>query len=106
MDLNLTSTKSSQMGIVRTQPPVRATRFFAVARLKVLWRSVIRRAGISRQHKALAVRETATLGDRRFVSVVQFERQRFLIGSSPSSITLLAQLPDEFPGSQITGEKL
>jgi hypothetical protein len=84
----------------------------AVARLKVCWRSVVEsvmscRAGS--RHKALAVRETAVLGDRRFVSVIQFERQRFLIGSSPSSVTLLAQLPDEsasgeMPG-QVTGER-
>jgi hypothetical protein len=26
--------------------------------------------------------------------VIQFERRRFLIGSSPSSITLLSRLPD------------
>jgi flagellar biogenesis protein FliO len=68
----------------------------AAARLKVLcsmtWKSVVGRA--RGQSKMLSVRETAALGDRRFVSVIQFERQRFLIGSSPSSVTLLAQLPD------------
>ena len=47
--------------------------------------------------KKLAVRESAGLGERRFVSVVQYERQRFLIGSSPGSVTLLTQLPDEDP---------
>src|SRR5271163_5088071 len=61
---------------------------------KLIWRTLVRRAGGKR--KALAVQETAALGDRRFVCVIQFERQRFLIGSSPSSVTLLAQLPDEF----------
>jgi len=30
------------------------------------------------------VRESAALGDRRFISIIQFERQRFLIGSSPA----------------------
>ncbi len=70
-------------------------RFFTLAatRLKVLWRSVIRHA--TNKRKALSVRETAALGDRRFVSVIQFESQRFLIGSSPTSVTLLAQLPDQ-----------
>jgi flagellar biogenesis protein FliO len=69
--------------------------FFTLAadRLKVLWRSVIKHAGSKR--KALSVRETAALGDRRFISVIQFERQRFLVGSSPASVTLLAQLPDQ-----------
>jgi hypothetical protein len=58
-----------------------------------IWKTWVKRARSKR--KTLAVRETAALGDRRFVSVIQFERQRFLVGSSPSSVTLLAQLPDE-----------
>jgi hypothetical protein len=83
------------------------TSALAAGRLKVFWRSgiwtsLIRRAGSKR--KTLSVRETAALGDRRFVSVIQFERQRFLIGSSPSSITLLSQLPDESASNEVTGE--
>lgn len=58
------------------------------ARLGELWRS-------QRRRRALLVKETAGLGERRFVAVVQFERQRFLIGGSPGSITLLAALPDD-----------
>jgi hypothetical protein len=77
----------------------------AIDRLKVTWRFVICRIGIQRKPKALAIRESATLGDRRFVSVIQFERQRFLIGSSPSSVTLLAQLPDEPSISCGSGEE-
>jgi hypothetical protein len=88
------------------------TSTLAAARLRVLWRSVIwrsllcgtwvRRARSKR--KTLSIRETAALGDRRFVSVIQFERQRFLIGSSPSSVTLLAQLPDESANGEVAGE--
>jgi len=48
-----------------------------------------------KKQKRLLVRESAALGDRRFVAVVQFERKRFLIGVSPASITLLAALPDD-----------
>jgi len=78
-----------------------------VAWLKVFWRSVIWRSVVCRvrsKRKTLSVRETAALGDRRFVSVIQFERQRFLIGSSPSSITLLSRLPDEYLSGEATGE--
>lgn len=57
-------------------------------RLRAIWRSQKRR-------KALSVRETTSLGERRFVAVIQFERQRFLIGASPSSVTLLTQLSDD-----------
>jgi hypothetical protein len=77
------------------------------ARLKVYWRSVVESVlscRAARRHKALAVRETAALGDRRFVSVIQFERQRFLIGSGPSSVTLLAQLPDDSASGEMPGE--
>jgi flagellar biogenesis protein FliO len=83
--------------------PLRATgkpapgsfsRWIVLARggLDVFWRALISRARA--RPKSLALVESSALGDRRFVSVVQFERQRFLIGSSPSSVTLLAQLPD------------
>jgi flagellar biogenesis protein FliO len=87
-------------------PPVRALErasTLAAARLRVLWRTVTFRA--SSKGKTLRVRETAALGDRRFVSVIQFERQRFLIASSPSSVTLLSQLPDESAASETAGEE-
>ena len=83
------------------------TSALAAARLQVFWRSIIwtslvRRAG--RTRTTLSVCETAALGDRRFISVIQFERQRFLIGSSPSSITLLSKLPDESSSGEVTGK--
>jgi flagellar biogenesis protein FliO len=53
--------------------------------------------------KLLRVGETRALGDRRFVVVVEFERKRFLIGSSPSAVTLLARLPDATPISRADG---
>ncbi|MGA7560235.1 MAG: flagellar biosynthetic protein FliO [Terriglobales bacterium] len=61
----------------------------------LIWRSLACRIRVRRPRKQLSVSETAALGDRRFVSVIQFERRRFLIGSSPSSVTLLSRLPDE-----------
>lgn len=98
-----------QMHAPPNSPIVRAlARFFTLAftrpstlvagRLKVGWRSVVLRAANKR--KTLSVRETAALGDRRFISVVQFERQRFLIGSSPASINLISKLPDESAGAE------
>jgi len=58
------------------------------AKLRELWRS-------RRKRRTLQVCETANLGERRFVAVIQFERQRFLIGGSSNSLTLLARLGDE-----------
>jgi len=57
-----------------------------------------------RQPASLSVSETIAVGDRRFVSVIQFERQRFLIGSSPSAVTLLAHLPDARPARALAVE--
>jgi hypothetical protein len=34
------------------------------------------------------------LGERRIVAVLEFERQRFLVGASPSVVNLLARLED------------
>lgn len=81
---------------------------FAVDRCKVFWRTGVWRSLANRarsKRQTLAVRETAALGDRRFVSVIQFERQRFLVGSSPSSVTLLAQLPDESASGEGSGKE-
>lgn len=58
----------------------------------VLWRMLVARA--RPRSKSLALVESSSLGDRRFVSVIQFEQRRYLIGSSPASVTLLARLPD------------
>lgn len=101
-----TSTRFLQRASAPAQTRASAPSFFTLAgvRLQAFWRTLIGRAGIRRQRRTLAVCETATLGDRRFVSVVQFERQRFLIGSSPTAVTLLAQLPDEVASSGENGK--
>lgn len=46
-----------------------------------------------RPARQLRLCETLALGERRFLVVVQFEEQRFLIGGTGSSVALLAQLP-------------
>jgi flagellar biogenesis protein FliO len=76
---------------------------FVASSLKSFWRLASRQ--VRSKRKALVVSETAALGERRFVSVVQFEYQRFLIGSSPASVTLLARLPDTGTESKKSGEK-
>jgi len=53
-----------------------------------------------RKQRSLLVKETAALGERRFVAVVQCESKRFLVGASSGSITLLAELPDADPAGE------
>jgi len=47
--------------------------------------------------KTLKVRETVSLGDKRFVAVVQVDQERFLIGGGAGSVNMLARLePNAF----------
>src|ERR1700688_1563194 len=87
----------------------------ASCHLEEAWRIVVSKAEILRKllrpltvrrarHKSLSVVETVALGDRRFVSVIEFAAQRFLMGSSPASITLLAALRERVGGGEASGE--
>lgn len=55
--------------------------------------------GVSRR---LKVAETVSLGEKRFVSILQVDGEQFLVGGSPSSIVLLAKLESklEAPGER------
>jgi flagellar biogenesis protein FliO len=49
----------------------------------------------SHPSRQLRLRETLALGERRFIAVVEFERQKFLIAGTGSSVAMLAALPGE-----------
>ena len=51
-----------------------------------------RRAVTARKARRLRVCETLSLGDRRFLAVIEFDRQEFLVGGSGNSLELLARL--------------
>jgi flagellar biogenesis protein FliO len=73
------------------------------AALEVLVRSVIRLLGqvrVRRVNKRLQLRETVSLGDKRFVAIVEVDGQQFLLGGSQSSVSMLAQLGAEASFSQ------
>jgi hypothetical protein len=49
--------------------------------------------------RRLKVAETVSLGEKRFVTILQVDGEQFLVGGSPSNIVLLAKLegrPDTF----------
>ena len=56
--------------------------------------SAFRSIRIRRREHSLRLCETLPLGEKRLLAVVQFERQRFLIGSTGHSISLLQRLDD------------
>jgi len=60
------------------------------------WASRLQRR---RSEKQLRLRETLQLGERRFVAVVEYEELRFLIAGTPTSVSLLSQLPGSLPNS-------
>ena len=47
-----------------------------------------------RPARQLRMCESLSLGEKRLVAVLQFEGQRYLVGATGSSISLLSQLPD------------
>ena len=51
--------------------------------------------GHRRRPKELRLCESLSLGERRFVGVIQYRQQRFLVGATNSNIAMLAQLPHE-----------
>lgn len=57
--------------------------------------ATLRRMQAQRAQKFLRVRETASLGEKRFLAVVEAGDQTFLIGGAASSLTMLACLKSE-----------
>jgi flagellar biogenesis protein FliO len=63
-------------------------------------RSQLRRRPV----RKLRLCESLTLGEKRFLAVVQFEHLRYLVAGTGSSLTLLSQLPDGTPEPHILGK--
>lgn len=55
---------------------------------------IAQRARAQQARKNLRVCESVSLGEKRFVAVVQVDEQRFLIGGSSSSVSMLTRLPE------------
>jgi flagellar biogenesis protein FliO len=53
---------------------------------------VIASVRVSRKPRRLRLCESLSLGEKRFVAVIHYEGQQFLIGGSASSLNLLARL--------------
>jgi flagellar biogenesis protein FliO len=57
------------------------------------WLATLGRSWRSHPARQLRLRETLALGERRFIAVVEFERQKFLIAGTSSSVAMLTALP-------------
>ena len=69
-------------------------------RLSLLWRQ----AGARSKCRRLRLCESLSLGEKRFVAVVQFETQQFLIGGGPGSVSLLARLGETGDFGEVLSE--
>jgi len=78
------------------------------AGLTALWRRVVaalqRSQKISRGPNRLQVTETISLGERRFVAVVQVDGGRYLIGGTAANLVMLATIhaPVSDPGKPLS----
>ncbi len=59
--------------------------------LKTGWQK-LRRAVLHRRPRRLRISETLSLGDRRFLAVIEFNGQEFLLAGSGNSLELLARV--------------
>ena len=55
-------------------------------------RSVPRGMVGRRREKRLRLRETLSLGEKRFLAVVEFDQEEFLVGGTGSSLALLTRV--------------
>jgi flagellar biogenesis protein FliO len=58
------------------------------------WLMALGRSWRSHPSRQLYLRETLALGERRFIAVVEFEQQKFLIAGTGSSVAMLTALPE------------
>jgi flagellar biogenesis protein FliO len=71
-------------------------------RMCLWWRHLVRIT--IRQPRRLRLCESLPLGDRRFVAVIEFEKSRFLVGGTSSSLALLARLSNESVSAPVANE--
>lgn len=61
---------------------------------------IAQRVKTQRAEKRMRLCESVSLGDRRFVAVIQVDQERFLIGGSSTSVCMLTKLqPEERAGN-------
>jgi flagellar biogenesis protein FliO len=65
--------------------------------------SAVQSVKFSRREKLLHLRETLPLGEKRLLAVVEFENERFLIGATGQTISLLHKVNSS---SQVTAQKI
>jgi flagellar biogenesis protein FliO len=63
----------------------------------MVWRNLLDRTAelTRRTPRSLLMREMLSLGEKRFVAVIECDGRRFLIGGSGQAVNLLSNLPEQ-----------
>jgi len=77
-----------QTGVDKIDKPA----FFAVSRCWEWMRGALAGVRARKAPRRLRLCESLALGEKRFVAVIEFETERFLVGGGASSVNLLARL--------------
>jgi flagellar biogenesis protein FliO len=87
--------------------PMQAMRLWSA--FVAAFRTVRARLAAARPERRLRVCESVPLGEKRFLAVVKFERNRFLIGCTANSVVLLTRLDQDdsasFPEALAVAER-
>ena len=67
-------------------------------------RNALEGVRIGKAPRRLRLCETLSLGERRFVAVIEFETERFLVGGGTGSVNLLARLGEAADFSKVLTE--
>ncbi len=68
-----------------------------------IWLQTMARSFRTQSARRLRVSESVSLGERRFIAVVEYDQRRFLIGGANGSIALLTALDGAFQNQPETG---
>ena len=68
------------------------------------WRKAFGALGVHKTVRRLRLCESVSLGEKRLVAVVEYDRQKFLVGGGVQSICLLARLGDSRDFSELLTE--
>ena len=67
-----------------------------VSRIVGLLKNLASMAAIPRRERRLRICETLSLGEKRFLAVVEYGPKKFLLAGTPQNISLLQRLDDSF----------
>jgi flagellar biogenesis protein FliO len=66
----------------------------AGSKIAALLSRLLSKAVARGRERQLRISETLSLGEKRFIAVVEYGRQKFLLGGTPHNISLLQRLDD------------